>query len=408
MPQYRIEAFQALQFGDGRAPVEGGTTRSLALPWPSTIRGALRTAMAARAGLLPRLLEGGVTAGDPVIGGRDDPGSIELRGPLVMAGVDRWDLFVPRPADFDLFPDAPRLRDLVPIKLEPGDGLLGVRDRPPLVPLGHPKRPGSKPDPSPPELVPWSWLQHRLACEERAFPCARQPVVRSDTLHVRVVEGGRVAEKGGLFATEVVELADSAGSDGRIDAAFWVSLDGLGPHDPSGVITLGGQQGLARVTALGANEMTWAEPGHVPEEVERAIRGSGGYVRVVLLTPALFRAGELPDSATLLGGEVRAACVPRYVAVSGSRMERGGHSVPRRARRAAPAGSVFVVRYAEASAALAAARRLWFRNISDEPEDCAKGFGLAAMGGYPYVEEMDRAWDSVQSRARTKGGENAV
>lgn len=411
MHQLRIEPFQPLQFGDGRAPDAAGLARTLRMPWPSTVLGALRTALAARSGSLGHLMSGSDLSVDPVIGGRTDPGSLRILGPLVCTREgSQLRLWVPRPADVDAVADAdgnPILRPFLPVKRESGDGEFGDF---PLVPLAPEDL--RKPAGAAPFLVSWDWMMKWLTNIENPGAPWGLDVVRArngEPVHVLGTEGrvhvtltpGRTAEDGLLFETEHIDLADEK------EAAFWISVDGTDGRSMGGMVTLGGQQGLARVVPIDSPGFPEAAPGCLPDKVAKAIRESGGYLRVILLTPGVFRSGWTPDFSGLLagsGGMLRAAFVPRYEAVSGSRLKAKGGAEPLPARRAAAAGSVYVLKFATPDRAVEAARALWFARLSDDPEPRFRDFGLAVTGAYPHAPLMDEAWASMTNQDHPQGG----
>lgn len=414
MAQFLLQPLQALQFGDGRAPGEGGAFRSVLSPRPSTVLGAFRTALAANSGVLHRLVAGDDDCVDPVIGGRKDSGSLTIRGPLLVAERSgRRQLWAPCPADFELFSgdQAPALHPLMPVALEPGDGMMGIDDtRPATVPMALAAAPEAKPGDRP-RHVPWDWLMDWLAWKPGsaapASPADGDVVARRHGEKVRLVnrflqqhvtmQPGRTAEDGGLFAAERAEVADAAG------VAWWVDIDGLEPHAPPRTLTLGGQQGLASVVPM-SPPLQQTVPGALPSEVEQAIAKSGGYLRILVLTPAVLSSGSVP-TAGLGGGEVRGACVPGYEPLSGSRLLDRGRAEPRPARRAVPPGSVFVVKYRSSEDAVAQARALWFGNLCDEANDRKSGLGLVVAGGFPFASRMDDAWARL---VRSQNGGNDV
>ncbi|HOU54437.1 MAG TPA: type III-B CRISPR module-associated Cmr3 family protein [Myxococcota bacterium] len=403
MADFLIVPLQALQFGDGRASGSGGMTRTLSIPWPQTLRGAIRTALAHRMKRLSELIDGGAQPIDPRIGGRDDLGTLDIRGPLPSA---LWEgtqqVWVPRPLDFEVFgptdPDrAISVEPLKPVLLEPGDGLWDLQGgRPRLVPWSLASPPQAKPMARPPAWIPFPALV-RWAIGD--FEGLRATIAQLDGIEISqtstqvhvVLTPGRTAEKGGLFVTEQIELNDG------LQGAWWMATESLEAGEAPLPLTLGGQQGLARLIAAPGG-FPGAAPGALPDEVHQAIEGSGGYLRVLVLTPALFSHGSMPGPEDLLGGEVRAAAVPGPMPVSGSRLLEKGRAEPRPARRAVPAGSVFVVRYPDPQKALEAAHRMWFCKVGSRPEDRLQGYGLVAVGGLPKdtASQMDQAWDIIQ------------
>ena len=100
-----------------------------------------------------------------------------------------------------------------------------------------------------------------------------------------------------------------------------------------------------------------------------------GRARVVLLTPACFRAGAIPE--TLGGAKVVAAAVGRPTVVSGWDMAARG---PKPTRRLAPAGSVYWVELPPELDSEAWLNQVHLNEVSDSEQDRLDGFGLAAVG----------------------------
>lgn len=402
MADFLIEPLQALQFGDGRSPGEGGTARSVQAPWPQTLRGAIRAALAHRLGRLKDLVDGFDAVVEERVGGRNDLGTLDLRGPLPATrnAGDRPEIWVPLPQDLELFevpePNDAFLRLLRPVAPGPGDGWMGLSDAGPvLVPMSLDQSPMAKPIEQPLPWMPWNAFLDWAAGNWDDLAVAlgslvedgRELVLTSEQVHV-VLTKERAARSGGLFVTEHLEIAE------RPETAWWIASDSLAEDEAPMSLTLGGQQGLARMIAI-PGAVPEARPGGLPDKVASSIVDSGGYLRLLVLTPALFSEGFLPEPSLLHGGQVRAALVPGFQAVSGSRLLEGGRAAPRAARRAVPPGSVFVVRYDSPRAAVDAARALWFTNLSSRPEDRLLGYGLIAVGGYGDAQAMDRAWDAI-------------
>ena len=99
--------------------------------------------------------------------------------------------------------------------------------------------------------------------------------------------------------------------------------------------------------------------------------------RVVLLTPALFAEGAVPQQ--IRGAQVVAAAVGRPQPISGWDMAARG---PKPTRRMAPAGSVYWVDLTGQDPA-EWARRVHLKGICSDEQDSRDGFGLAAVGVWP-------------------------
>jgi CRISPR-associated protein Cmr3 len=198
-------------------------------------------------------------------------------------------------------------------------------------------------------------------------------------LHVRIRPDLGTADEGFLFLTSGLEFARpgraDCGGPGRLLSAcrrlgLWVDV--ADDVDLVGVRPLGGERRLA----------AW-EPGPpAPEPPEGLLERLlvAHRARVVLVTPAAFRRGYLPDERSLAGAPVVAVACARPLVVSGWDLERRR---PKPTRRLVPAGSVYFVEFPrdwgdrEVAAWL---RRLWFQNVSDDEQDRLDGYGLATVG----------------------------
>ncbi len=128
-----------------------------------------------------------------------------------------------------------------------------------------------------------------------------------------------------------------------------------------------------------------ADQGHLwqcPEEVKQALEKTQ-YVRMVLVTPAIFTSGWRPGwlnnglKGTFAGVELElvGVCCGRWQAVSGWCLE---NQKPKATRRMVPAGSVYFFRCPSGGAEKLAEE--WLRSVCDEEQERRDGFGLAVWG----------------------------
>lgn len=173
----------------------------------------------------------------------------------------------------------------------------------------------------------------------------------------------------------LTQLADTQGAD-------LAQLDG-------GVRRLGADGRSARLKVLTG---VWPL---IPRELVAALETLtlGGYLRLVLATPAIFTAGwrpgwlkpvqesgktvyrGSPPGANAVELELVAAAVERWTPYSGWDLEQWK---PRAIRRLAPAGSVYWFKLTGGSGGELS--RLWLSSISDNAQDQRDGFGLALPG----------------------------
>lgn len=112
----------------------------------------------------------------------------------------------------------------------------------------------------------------------------------------------------------------------------------------------------------------------------RAALAKTDRVRMILVTPAIFRQGWKPDLVDGplkgIGLELVGACTGRWKAVSGWSL--AGTPGPKAIRRMVPAGSVYFFKCDEGAAAKLADQ--WLRSVSDVEQEQRDGFGLAIWG----------------------------
>jgi len=355
-------------FRDGRPMASGaGWALSLAQPWPSAVAGLCRTAI----GLDPNT---GAFALKP-----SDARAIPVAGPwfaeLTAAGeVAHW--LVPAPADA-LWHDAEasearpagrtRIRTRVaPGVLDTGEGSNGPAGLAPLLPCAT--LPTGKAVPQPP-LWTWPAMEQWLSAPTPQDHLAFEEVGRSQPAdewrtHVGIEPASQTARDGALFAVEHRRFSFRAGGELRtLAVALGCDDERLRPS----ALVLGGERRVSQIVR--ASQEAPALPGSL--EV-------GAVLRVIVVTPALFERGYCPGPAGLGAGvEVVAAAVGRPQAVSGWDFETNS---PKATRFAAPAGSVYWLRFADADAARTWAQAHWWRPISDGRQDQLDGFGLCIVG----------------------------
>jgi CRISPR-associated protein Cmr3 len=120
-----------------------------------------------------------------------------------------------------------------------------------------------------------------------------------------------------------------------------------------------------------------------PSEVLEAVKESG-YCRIILLTPGIFAEGWRPDvtnwAAHNVQPELVAAAVDKPTVISGWDLAAVPPG-PKPTRRLAPAGSVYYLHLKGKADDIGQwLSDTWLTCLSDDTEDRASGFGLAAIG----------------------------
>ena len=368
----RLEPRDGFTCRDGRGWSPSGRAGALDLPWPSSIRGALRTAFG-------RQLE----AREKRVFGKQDwlhrTEAVRLGRLLLLRarhGSDVWERLWPRPADAVLYDGADR-----PTRLEPRPAEVPTlgRDEDPVREalwrprLDDPRKPAPLPRHWPdPSFLGWLKGREVPPSELEAVP---EPGRRSQS-HVGIDPEKLTAKEAILFAEDVVEPFDR---EGRFAFGLEVELPEAVALERA---TLGGDRRLVELAAL---DRVLFDP---PAELLAAFRAGTQGLRLVLVTPARFEAGWLPDGFDAKDGAyrgilpgidgelvLRAACVDRPIAVSGWDLAAGA---PKRTDRMVPPGSVyFLERQNGAPFDQAEAETLWLAAIGGRTEE---GFGRVVPG----------------------------
>lgn len=382
-------------FGAG----QGNRMHSLAWPMPSTVAGALRTALVKSdpaldfSGEMPhRLTEVQVSGLFPTRAGQlylpaptncvwdENSKSVFKLRPVSLAGGEGVDL----PAD-----------NLAPVRLTEEHVVGDFKGRP--VPAWWPLS----------KYVEWLTVQTaKLGSDwfDRDFLEAPTWATRD---HVCIDPQTGTAAEGLLFTTIGLNITHLPRFGGCKTEAFGsrfadVKLstrvairDQAFAHlkEFSGWHPIGGERRLAHWERVEAEEL-WL----CPEYVKRAL-GSAQKVCMILATPAIFQHGFLPawlGEDSLIGSpfdggptlQLMGIANPRWRAVSGwafqpvddlGRIDHNGKRGPKPIRRVVPAGSVFFFETVDGDcSALATAG--WLQSVSCTSQDQADGYGLAIWG----------------------------
>lgn len=383
-----IEPREPLIVRDGR-PFDrqpGVLAVSLPFPFPSTTAGAART----RAGS-----ENGIFVSKDNLSALK---RIQIRGPL-LAELDenshQQQLLVPAPGDALLLGEGNplRLKQLVPLRLFEGAQMQEFRgEHKELAPVGLTPYEPEKPAKQPPAFWYWGrfkqWLLQPEQLDNRLFlreELGIPSLPQEQRVHIALERGMMVAQEGALFETRGLEFTtqtDHLAKTRRL--ALWLDVEQHKDHsiDP-GLDCLGAERRLVMW-----QKSTCNVPGCPGELSERIAQARA--CRLILLTPAYFRDGYLPDPSSLEHAGVKptlqAALVQRPQVISGWDMERGKI---RPTRRLAPAGSVYFLKFEglpDGDNIRKWIEQTWMHCLSEDDtanhdnQYIRDGFGLAVLG----------------------------
>jgi CRISPR-associated protein Cmr3 len=374
-------------FKDGRGWSDAGTgggERAAALEWPypTTVRGALRTAYG-----LERI-EREQAPFTPDDWRRHTAGLriqalLALRRPFGLGGWDPTHRIWAAPADALTLEREPHIEALLPRPLPTALGTLGRDDDPAREALWKPwrSRPEIKPDAAP---ARW-WTEDHFARWLAQEPVAREPhppsLPQRLEIHLAVQPDTQTAEDSMLFSTPRTETL-----------AGWPAHEwGLGVRAEIP------EEWSAREVPLGAdrrpawsNDVTdslFAPPPRLARSWTHPSRG----LRLIVVTPGEFDGWRLPGFVAKdrqyrgrlpgLPGEfvLRAAFVPRSTSVSGWDMAAAnGRGAPKPVRRLVSAGAVyFLSPAADDGVSWNDARSLWLAQLGAGSDD---GLGCVVPG----------------------------
>lgn len=360
---------------DGRGWYTSENGRSGSLPWPppATLRGALRGAFG-RA-----IIE---QTGEPL-----EPADWEARSRgvgirrIVTLHRDGAEPFATEHRRWPVPMDAVHLREetevhcLVPRRRGEQVGTLGASDHAPIEALAWPSMPRGKPAAGP---VFWTdaemcaWLRGETVQKREPRDTERTPVRRTD-IHLAVDPGTLAAVPSMLHSSEITEGLSRTGEWG---VALEVDLPEEAPAVARGPLHVGGRRRIADVETIGASLFA------APAGLCKPGRG----LRLVLVTPAEFDQGWLPDGFavdTLTGSlpgvtgavVLRAALVPRPMALSTWDIVA---RAPRKTRRMVAPGSVYFFEKRDGTTFTEAEiRGLWMARLGRDRDE---GLGLVLPG----------------------------
>lgn len=387
--------------GRGWFTSASGRAHGLDWPWPSTIRGALRSAYGYALEAAGRGEVAGALSKQQWL---EDTAAVRLGATLPVCGTPgaytpadrRW----PVPADaWYAAADEQGGARVTPLSPAPPRAHVHVRrfgaDADAAATLWRPRVPPGKPAPRPrwwTDAELGAWLRGEpVATHDEAARRARALTTRTE-VRLRIDPASHTAADGFLFSTEITETDTADGRRWAVAAQVeWPAA--LTPDALAGAVTvLGGKRRMARLEA--------ADGLFAPLDDSGA--PSPG-LRIYLVTPAHFTRGWLPDGFELRGdalvgclpgveGDVvlRGALVDRPAALAGWDMQ--AHR-PKPIRRLAPAGSTYFVQRADARPFTAADRAaLWLATLQDDTklDDIADGLGRVVAAPWTTDTEEPR------------------
>lgn len=379
---YVIDPKSPLLFRAGRPSDPAGDPETLAFPLPTTLAGAFRTLYGDASSKPPQ-------NADEWLALRKH---LAVHGPLA-ARIDETgavDAFFPRPADAVYLKDMQGRPAVYRLAPEPLPDYARHCDLPDgLMPVCVEKAPKAKP------VIgdPWWSLKNMLRWLHGGKPTDppnslgwRGPA-RDYRMHVALDPRSLSAVDSKLFQTQGLDFGPVADDTQRGWTGERYALLAHLPENEvqEGFRRIGGEGRLAHILR---NDAAW--PG-IDADLSEKLRGSR-FIRLVLVTPALFANGWLPAwlnddlRGTPPGFEGRielrlsALANPRWEPVSGWNI---AACRPQSVRRMAPSGTVYWFEVIQGGEQIDA---LWLHPISDGEQNRKDGFGLAIPGVWENIE----------------------
>jgi CRISPR-associated protein Cmr3 len=388
MESWITEPREPLIVRDGRPfdPRPGAVASTLSFPFPSTTAGVVRSQAGKKKGIfhvarqdLPKLKK------------------LQVRGPLLVrhdSSSDTWKLLVPAPADALLLEEKDMLSCKQQVPLTPFAG--GLFEHPTshaeLALVGPAVYKAIKPAPEQPAFWYWemfcTWLSHpeAISTDLHREELGLSPLKQEQRTHVAMEPGLKVGREGALFTTRGLEFSNhpygssQKGLNTVLRLALWLEVQ------PDTTTFSPIQEGL---TSMGGERRVvhWyksSTPFPVcPDTLAEQISISG-FCRLILLTPACFQKGYLPDLTTWAYQNIQPALhailMQRPQIVSGWDLDQ---QKAKATRRLAPAGSVFFLELpGPPDQRLVWIKHIWGRCVSDQEQDRLDGFGLAVLGNW--------------------------
>ncbi len=379
MTHWLIAPRDPLIFRDGKpfTAAPGSRAKSLAFPYPSTLAGAVRT------------MEGTDTS----TGQFDKKRIPELYGKYIRRPLlveldeteDIVDWLLPAPADALLF-NSKSGNQVLRYSLAPVDtkgirtDLIDLENELKIVGLSENIKEKTLPKP----LRYWRWKPYRdwlASPKDGPVTIENLGIVslhQESRTHVSVSPETQAALPGALFQTSGLEFTYLERDEGTRAVlseakklALWLETDA---DIRKGIGFLGGER---RITRWREVQTAFEE---FPPDIKRKIIDERA-CRLILLTPACFYSGFLPEwIISKFSVHIEAAIVNRYQTISGWDYELGE---PKPTRRLVPAGSVYFLKLGSDETNIKKfVDAVWMNSISDDEQDRRDGFGLALLGNW--------------------------
>ncbi len=366
--------------GRGWHTSASGRGASLDWPWPSTVLGALRTACGRAEETAGRSPDWAKRKDDVCLGSL-----LTLRRPKDRANWNAQDRVWPVPVDALRIEEKDTAHFLDPLK--PQLTTLGRDDNAAREALWVPR----VDDRAKPLPLPRWWSEDSFVkwlCRDKVLADPKlggHETTRRVQSHVGIKPDTFTADDGALFAHDVIETLER-------DHEWGIGLTAQMPSATNlRMATLGSDGRLARIETLDSGSLF-----AMPDVLRRKFKLGSAGLRVVVVTPALFADGWLPDGFQPdannryvgklhpLAGEffLRAAFVPRPLNVSGWDMASRG---PKKTDRMVPPGSVYFFEHTDKEPITEAeAEALWLGVIGARTEE---GFGRVVPGIWTPIQE---------------------
>lgn len=205
-------------------------------------------------------------------------------------------------------------------------------------------------------------------------------------MHVAMEPGLKVGQEGALFTTRGLEFTNhlygssQKGLNDLLRLALWLEVQSNNPMFypiQEGLASMGGERRVVHWRKC--SQPFQACPQTLADQISR-----DGFCRLILLTPACFQNGYLPDLTTWayqnIQPTLRGILIQRPQIVSGWDLDK---QEAKATRRLAHAGSVFFLKLPGTyDQRLAWIQHIWGRCVSDQEQDRLDGFGLAVLGNW--------------------------